>query len=386
MTDGSVKLNRAGGGASKLDWSTFTGPSGHIGMTLPTIDVDAGTDLHLSGTVTVTLTGLFSATGSGSLDVGQVSDPSTVGTGASATALHLDVAVAGGPSGSLNLISITQGAKSWLGVDASGISIGLNAVPGLNLAVTGGTLQLNRAGGGAAKLNWTTFTPAGMTIPFTLPIDDTIDLTVGGRLSGDFFGLLSGAVEFSLAQKTVDADVDGVAGFDATPGHDIQGGELALFSLSFDPSKGDSLSVGSDGFGLQITSGSIVDRRPLLERRRATPAAGSQSRAPISAPRLTLPGIADIAIANVADLGQPRDRRLHRPGQPPDDRGAHDRLGDRDRHRQRGDPRLRFEPRDGAHRRRPRSRSPSPATCSASAATSRASRSATSSAARRTST
>src|SRR5262249_9441574 len=254
VTDASVKLNRAGGGATKFNWQSFS--DAHT--TLPTIAVDAATDLHVSGTVTVTLTGLFSATGTASIDIGQATEPTTVGTDAQATALSLTFAVTGGgagASGTLALVSIKQGLKSWLGVDSTGISVGLNAVPGLNLAVTDGGLKLNKSTG-AAKIDWTTFDPvSGITLPH-LDVDQSVDLHVSGRFTGDIFGILTGSVHFSLDQETKDANVDGSPGFDTTPGHDLLGASLALFSLSFQ--QGDSLLVGTDGFGLSITDGSIA--------------------------------------------------------------------------------------------------------------------------------
>ena len=84
LANGELQLNRAtGAGATKLDWAAFTttAPS----LTLQPLTVTDSTDLHVSGTATISLPGLFTATGTGSLDLGQVTDPATVGTDAQAT-------------------------------------------------------------------------------------------------------------------------------------------------------------------------------------------------------------------------------------------------------------------------------------------------------------
>src|SRR5262249_37610144 len=127
LSNGELQLNRASGGASKLNWSGLNTTTGSLSP--PHIGVTAGHALDRAGTATVALAGLFTATGTGSLDVGQVTDAATTPmfTNAQATALTLDTSVAaggvGGASASLHLVSITQGAKSWLGVDASGINL-----------------------------------------------------------------------------------------------------------------------------------------------------------------------------------------------------------------------------------------------------------------------
>src|SRR5437868_1700725 len=119
-------------------------------LQLPRQTVGAATDLHVAGKATVALVGVFTETGNGSVDLGQVTDAAATPafTNAKATALTLDTSVAAGGVGSvsasLKLVSITQGAQSWLGVDASGISLSL-AVEPLTLSLADGELQLNRA-------------------------------------------------------------------------------------------------------------------------------------------------------------------------------------------------------------------------------------------------
>ena len=76
-----------------------------------------------------------------------------VGTAAQALALTLDTSVSAGGVGaagaSLKLVQLTQSGKSWLGVDASGITLSLNVDP-LTISVTNGELKLNRASGTGA--------------------------------------------------------------------------------------------------------------------------------------------------------------------------------------------------------------------------------------------
>src|SRR5205823_3211391 len=130
VTNGGLKVNRAVG-ASKLDWASFA----PAGLALPHLDIAAGTDLHASGTVALSFAGAVVAVGTLSLDTGQVTDAATVGTDAQTLALRLtDAALFAGTGGvltgttidttgatgvygevgSLTVVSITQGPKSWL--------------------------------------------------------------------------------------------------------------------------------------------------------------------------------------------------------------------------------------------------------------------------------
>src|SRR5262249_6155591 len=105
IANGVLLLNRA------------TGPgrveSGSCDPThsVTSINVDDTRDLHISGTVTVTFTGLFSATGTGSLDLGQVDDV-LVGGKANYIAVDLNASVGGGGASvgaTVHLVSITNG-------------------------------------------------------------------------------------------------------------------------------------------------------------------------------------------------------------------------------------------------------------------------------------
>src|SRR5262249_23485130 len=130
VSKGELQLNRASGGAQKLDWTHFVKSDG---VALPTLGFTNNPDLAASGPATGKLAGLFTATGTGSLDEGQVSGTDSTTsqtlTNAQALALTLDTSAAAGGvasvSASLHLVSLTQGTKSWLGVDAAGINLSL---------------------------------------------------------------------------------------------------------------------------------------------------------------------------------------------------------------------------------------------------------------------
>src|SRR5205823_5029525 len=93
----------------------------------------------------------------------------------------------------VKLISITQGARSWLGVEASGITISLALDP-LSVSLVGGALKLNKvSGAGASKLDWASFTEGAGSTPLTgLPLPH-LDVAQGLDLH------LSGTVEVELA-------------------------------------------------------------------------------------------------------------------------------------------------------------------------------------------
>ena len=91
-------------------------------------------------------------------------------TGAKALVLSLTAAAdsdVGGASGTLELIRVSNATQTWLGVDASDLSFGLDFAP-VSLAVTNGELTLNQATG-AAKVNWSTINGG------TVNVLDTVD-------------------------------------------------------------------------------------------------------------------------------------------------------------------------------------------------------------------
>ena len=225
VTNGELKLNRVSGvGATPVDWHDLTAATPlYTGIDLRTIDVTAAQTLHIAGTATITLSGVFTATGTGSLDLGTVTvtggaDEAQVGTAAQALSLTLDTSVSAGGIGSagatLSLVQLTQGTKSWLGVDASGITLSLNVDP-LTISVTNGELKLNRASGvGATPLDWHDLTAA---TPLYTGIDlHTIDVTAAQSLhisgtatvalSGVFTATGTGSLDLGTVTVTGGAD------------------------------------------------------------------------------------------------------------------------------------------------------------------------------------
>src|SRR5262249_31932988 len=127
---------------------------------------------------------------------GLVTDPNTVGTDAQAFVFTLDATGTAGPvgaAGSIKVISITQGQEAWLGVDATGISLSLDASP-VSVSLTHRALEINRARGGASKIDWISFSPSGLPLPH-LDVAGAIDLHVGGALALviDLTGIGSGS-------------------------------------------------------------------------------------------------------------------------------------------------------------------------------------------------
>src|SRR5205085_11681651 len=93
-------------------------------------------------------------------------------------------------------------------------------------SLTGGSLKVNKAAG-AAKLDWSTFAPAGATwAPFAVP--DTLDLHVGGAVTLNAFGSLiaTGTLDLNEGQVS-DATVGSSANalsFKITSGLLVAGG------------------------------------------------------------------------------------------------------------------------------------------------------------------
>ena len=86
----------------------------------------------------------------------------------------------------------------------------------LSLAVTNGTLQLNQAPAGQAKLDWTTDESAN-GVPFTLGVAATVSLVVSGDASIEFADLLTVEGSCMLTQFDLGATAySGLLGAGAT--------------------------------------------------------------------------------------------------------------------------------------------------------------------------
>ena len=133
------------------------------------------------------------------------------------TGLALTLQVSGGApsgavsgSGTLQLLRITNAAdQSWLGVEATDLNFELDFAP-ITLAVTNGSLLLNQAPVGQAKLDWSADQTAN-GVPFALstqtaPTWQQLSLHVEGSASIEFAGLLTVAGTFVLDQFEITAD------------------------------------------------------------------------------------------------------------------------------------------------------------------------------------
>src|SRR5207249_4505855 len=126
------------------------------------------------------------------------------GVGGTLSGTTIGTANATGFSGSVNTLtvnSISAPAKSWLGVDASGIDLALVGVDNVALHVTSGHVQLNKASG-AAKLDWRGYAPSGLSL-FPLAIADSLDLHVSGSVTLNAFGSLIATGTLDLNQGQV---------------------------------------------------------------------------------------------------------------------------------------------------------------------------------------
>src|SRR5439155_16786692 len=164
-------------------------------------------------TVDVSAYGVVHVGGTFDIDSGQASDAATIGTNAQVFALSVSNAsiFAGdiasntginGSVGSLTVVSITQGTKSWLGVSGSELAVSLVGVSNVQFDVTHGSVKLNRATG-APKLDWTTLATTGLAFTKPAGVTAAIDLHVGGTVALSAFGALTAGGTLSFDQGQV---------------------------------------------------------------------------------------------------------------------------------------------------------------------------------------
>ncbi|MCP4973845.1 MAG: hypothetical protein GY914_09265, partial [Prochlorococcus sp.] len=145
--------------------------------------------------------------------------------------LNLSVAAdsaAATAAGTLELIRVSNATQSWLGVEASDLSFGLNFAP-VSLAVTNGELKLNQATG-ADRVDWSAISidldsdPA--TAAFNVDVNADVDLSVSGDAAISFDDLLTVDGSFTLVQQ--DADAGNVTGAPA----EFAGAKALILNLS----------------------------------------------------------------------------------------------------------------------------------------------------------
>ena len=179
-----MKVNKATGTGTpaRLNWGAVTiDCGGTFGLALPsTVDLSVGGTLGVSiGNGFVAASGTFelvsqtvSGTGGGvTLSSAQairltVTNASLwVGVGGSLDADHHTVhngTIGFGISGvGLTLGSIKTATNSYTGLELTFASATISGVPGVDLAVTGGFVRVNKVQTGTTKLDWAGFTPGG---------------------------------------------------------------------------------------------------------------------------------------------------------------------------------------------------------------------------------
>src|SRR5439155_11477576 len=128
-----------------------------------------------------------------------------VGVGGSLDADHHTVhngTIGFGISGvGLTLGSIKTATNSYTGLELTFASATISGVPGVDLAVTGGFVRVNKVQTGTTKLDWAGFTPGGPL--FGLNLSAATDISVGGTLSIKIGGFVSASGSFAITKETL---------------------------------------------------------------------------------------------------------------------------------------------------------------------------------------
>ena len=244
-------------GATPLDWTKVqTGGVAILdanGVT-HTIAMTGDTPLVVSGDASIDVAGLLAGSTHFVVSQTTVDVPSVGETGADLLTIalsnvHLAVgttsigAQIGGGSLTIGLLVAASGPKRWFGLSSTGVSASL-VLPGVTATISNLNIQVNEASGaGATALDWSTVpgNPLGSLSGDHLSADgDLSDLSI--------FGILSGSAHVSFARETVDVQLAG--------GTILSGATLVSFSLSL--GSGQSLQAGVPGFGLTISSGTLL--------------------------------------------------------------------------------------------------------------------------------
>ena len=276
-------------GAAPLDWTKVHAGGVAIldanGAT-HTIAMTADTPLVISGDASIDVAGLLAGSAHFVISQSTVDVPSVGLTGAilltiALSNVHFAVgttsigAQIGGGSLTIGLLVAATGPQRWFGLSSSGLSASL-VLPGVTADITGLSVQVNEASGGASALEWSTV--PGHPLGTTLSGDQ---LSADGDLTNlSIFGILSGSAHVSFARQTVDVRLPG--------GVIVSGATLVSFSLGL--GGGNTLQAGVAGFGLTVTDGTLLIAA-------IAPAASSDARRWIAvqgnglAATLTIPGI-----------------------------------------------------------------------------------------------
>ena len=278
LTDLDVELNSRASDGSVVDWTTVTGATPPINFT--------GAVRTASGTATINIFNYLSGGVSFDLEQRTVDlDTDAVAgtdlTGATLTTLSLTVTspifigadgvgftVAGG---SVSVAAIEPASdldtRSWVAFSGSLTGVSFGGVPGLTLTLSTASVSFNR-GTSAGALDWVadldldqdgTYSengdPVGETSDDLLTLEGVeIEFTdafqaVSGTAVVDIFGFIAGSAAFDYSSRSVDVDLDGVAGAE------LIGATLSTLELTITS----PVTVGpTDGVHLSVSAGTLA--------------------------------------------------------------------------------------------------------------------------------
>jgi hypothetical protein len=172
-------------------------------------------------------------------------------------------------SSTLQMHQISNDAgDSWLGVQASNLSLGLNVDP-LTLNISNGILKYNSASAGNQKVDWDTrFNQTNIdgdnSTTFdnvTLLVGQTIDYAVSGDVAFSAFDSVQVAGSLSLTKQVNVTINDGVQVFQA----DVLSASISNASmfignsatLDLTRTQSDKIVVGADAMGISVSNASL---------------------------------------------------------------------------------------------------------------------------------
>ncbi len=243
VASGSVLFNEVSTGPTKLDWGSTTSDNGLLPADTFSDKLIAGLDFAVSGTVVVDAFGILEpgcVLGTATFNITQgtttLTDTNTaplsvtgdlllveltqtdlfVGTGASIADNALPAAIddtlnTTGAVGfhvqgaSLTLATLTDSGTTYTGLELNIAEAGLTGVPGLILTVASGSVPFNEVSTGTTKLDWGSTTSDNGLLPvdtFSDKLIASLDLSIGGTVLVDAFGVVLGTATFNMTQGT----------------------------------------------------------------------------------------------------------------------------------------------------------------------------------------
>ncbi len=106
---------------------------------------------------------------------------------------------------SLTLATLTDSGTTYTGLELNIAEAGLTGVPGLILTVASGSVPFNEVSTGTTKLDWGSTTSDNGLLPvdtFSDKLIASLDLSIGGTVLVDAFGVVLGTATFNMTQGT----------------------------------------------------------------------------------------------------------------------------------------------------------------------------------------